>query len=80
MDSIKAFLDHFYFSLVAVAAGLVVVYLVLSVLVVDFSVSDHKLAAACVWLGVSALVAAILTYRTVRSRRKPSIPYTRRET
>ena len=80
MESIRVFLDHFYFSLAAVAVGLIVVHLVLSGLVVDFSVTDHMLVAVGAWLGVSALMAAIMTYRTVRSRRRPPIPYTRRET
>jgi hypothetical protein len=80
MEKIKVFLDHLYFSLVSVAVGLALVYLILSGVGADSSFSDHKLAVGCVWLGASAALAALLTYRTVRNRRQPSIPYTHRET
>jgi len=80
MKSIKIFLDHFYFSLVSVAIGLVVLYLVVSGLGANFSVSDYKLATGCAWLGLSSALAALLTCRTIRSRKRPHIFYTRRQT
>lgn len=79
METIKIFGDHFYFSLVAVAVGLVVLYLVVSSIGVEFSVTNHVLATVGAWLGISAGLAAILTYRTVQTRRRPPIPYTHRQ-
>ncbi|MBI4966198.1 MAG: hypothetical protein HY913_23165 [Desulfomonile tiedjei] len=79
MQSIKVFLDHFYFALVCVAIGLVVLHLLLSGISSDFSFIDHKLVTGCAWLGISAILAAILTYRTIRGQRRPDITYTRRQ-
>jgi uncharacterized membrane protein len=76
METIRIFWDHFYFSLVAVAAGLVVLYSVVSGIGVEFSVTDHVLVSVGAWLGISTGLAAILTYRTVKTRRRPPIPYT----
>ena len=79
METIRIFWDHFYFSLVAVAAGLVVLYSVVSSIGVEFSVTDHVLVSVGAWLGISTGLSAILTYRTIKSRRRPPIPYTHRQ-
>jgi hypothetical protein len=78
MEYLKVFADHFYFSLVVVLVGLIVLYIALVGIGSDFAVSDHIWTALGTWMGASCGLAAVLTYRTIRHRPRDHIMYTRR--
>lgn len=91
MDEIKAYLDHLYFSLFSVFAGLIGLYIILYILdfvlrpagmsfgVADFSLFDNFWLLFFFWLGASCILAAVLTVRAIRTKPKDQVVFTKRK-
>jgi len=90
MDTLRAFLDHLYYSLVLVLAGLIGLYAALYVLDTafeatlfplgfkDFSVRSHIIGLLILWLVGSVGLAGFHTYQSIRNRPQDRIVYTKR--
>lgn len=91
MEKLRIFLDHLVFSLIAVFLTLLVLSIFGSGIfgaiaywfgepssMEEFSIGNNLLISAAVWLGVSLILAGILTIRSVRNLPKDNIVYTKR--
>jgi hypothetical protein len=90
MDTLRAFLDHLYYSLVIVLVGLIGLYVALYVLDTaleailfpvgfkEFSVRSHVIKLLMLWLAGSLALAGFLTYQSIRNRPQDHIVHTKR--
>ncbi|MFH1117655.1 MAG: hypothetical protein V1792_27365 [Pseudomonadota bacterium] len=79
MGNVKLFLDHLFFSLVSVFVAILLLSLILGGIAPDFSLGDNIWAAAAVWVVLSASLAGVLTYSSMRKRETGHIEFTRRK-
>jgi hypothetical protein len=86
----KIFLDHLYFSLIAILFGGLGLYLALYILdsmlsgaghsmgITKFSFGGNLLALTIIWVTASLILAAALTYKTKHDAEEPEIDFTGR--
>ncbi|MEW6349969.1 MAG: hypothetical protein AB1646_12960 [Thermodesulfobacteriota bacterium] len=91
MKEVKVFLNHFYFSLIVVLVGMIVLYILWSIYggAIEmagsgasgkgFTVGDNLLVVALVWVLLAAVLAGVLTVQTIRNRPKNEIVFTKRQ-
>jgi hypothetical protein len=78
MESMKVFLDHLYFSIVCVAVGVLVLYLMLIGINAESIIYNNLLALGIICCVLCCALAAFLTFRTIKGRIRQPIIYTRR--
>ncbi len=79
MELLKIFLGHLYFSIVCVAVGLIVLYVILRGMGAESAISNHLLAIAITCGLICSGMAVFFTHRTIKSRARQPIVYTRRQ-
>ncbi len=91
VKEVKVFLDHFYFSLIAVLIGMIVLYLLWATVSgamgmagseasgTGFTMGGNIWLLALLWVLISGVAAGVLTALTIRNRPKDQIVYTKRQ-
>ncbi|MGB6063518.1 MAG: hypothetical protein WBG50_01840 [Desulfomonilaceae bacterium] len=79
MELLKIFFGHLYFSIICVAVGLIIIYVILNGIDAESVMSNHLLAMAITCGLVCFGMAAFFTHRTIKSRAQQPIVYTQRQ-
>jgi hypothetical protein len=79
MATLKVLMDNLYFSLACFAVGFVLLYAVLAAVGLRVSPGQNFWVIFTAWVGLSALTAAILTYRSLQKRKEASLIFTHRK-
>lgn len=79
MENTRIFLDHFFFSLVAVFVAILVFSFAVGGIAPDFSLADHIWPVAAIWVALSGALAGVLTYSSSKKRPPEQIDFTRRK-
>ncbi len=91
MENFKIFLDHLYFSAIAVLGSLIGIYVVLYILdgvltsvgmsigFRDVSIGNNTLVISLFWAVVTLGLSGFLTYRTMKELEEPEVDITHRQ-
>jgi hypothetical protein len=90
VQELKVYFNHFYFSLMVVLVGMIVIHMLLAVLGGASSLmgaqesgsgtvlTNNLGMTAILWVLISAVIAGVLTAQTIKNRPKDHTVFTRR--